>query len=131
MANSRASRAFSVEVQLPGITQVQVNAGIGYTFNGFDSSSDLDSLSTSMDNATGGFARLNGNSFSAPTSFSELSGITVEAPDAMRLRQSPATQVRRNVLVTRDINRMFEGLDVKESVLLKSNARETLFRKPS
>jgi len=31
----------------------------------------------------------------------------------------------------RDINRMFEGLVVTESVLLKSNARETLFRKPS
>ncbi|HVW04955.1 MAG TPA: class I SAM-dependent methyltransferase [Vicinamibacterales bacterium] len=48
-----------------------------------------------------------------------------------RLRQSPATPTKRNVLVTRDINRMFEGLTVAESVLLKSNARETLFRKPS
>jgi hypothetical protein len=59
-----------------------VCAGIGYTFNGFEPSDDLDSLSTAMDNATGGFARLTGNSFTAPTSFSELSGITVEAPDA-------------------------------------------------
>jgi hypothetical protein len=48
-----------------------------------------------------------------------------------RLRQTPATPTKRNVLVTRDINRMFEGLVVAESVLLKSNARETLFRKPS
>ena len=56
---------------------------------------------------------------------------TVEAPDAMRLRQTSATPVRRNVLVTRDIIKMFDGLVVKESVLLKSNARETLFRKPS
>ena len=30
----------------------------------------------------------------------------------------------------RDINRMFEGLVVAESVLLKSSTRETLFRKP-
>jgi hypothetical protein len=35
------------------------------------------------------------------------------------------------VLVTRDINKMFDGLVVTESVLLKSNTRETLFRKPS
>jgi len=42
----------------------------------------------------------------------------------------PAAPTRRNVLVTRDVNRMFTGLDVAESVLLKSNTRETLFRKP-
>jgi hypothetical protein len=48
-----------------------------------------------------------------------------------KLRQTPATPTKRNVLVTRDINRMFDGLVVAESVLLKSNARETLFRKPS
>jgi hypothetical protein len=34
------------------------------------------------------------------------------------------------VLAPRDINRMFEGLTVAESVLLKSNTREALFRKP-
>jgi hypothetical protein len=32
--------------------------------------------------------------------------------------------------MTRDINRMFEGLVVAESVLLKTSTRETLFRKP-
>jgi len=68
---------------------------------------------------------------STPADLTSYTRFIVEGPDAMRLRQSPATPVRRNVLVTRDINRMFEGLDVKESVLLKSNARETLFRKPS
>jgi hypothetical protein len=53
----------------------------------------------------------------------------VEAEDRLRLRLYPATSVRRTVLVTRDIIRMFEGLVVAESVLLKSNTRESLFRK--
>jgi hypothetical protein len=34
------------------------------------------------------------------------------------------------VLVTRDVNRLFDGLVVAESVLLKTSARECLFRKP-
>jgi hypothetical protein len=56
---------------------------------------------------------------------------TVDGSDTLRLRTVPATPTKRNVLVTRDINRMFGGLIVSESVLLKSNARETLFRKPT
>ncbi len=68
---------------------------------------------------------------STPADLTYYTRFTVEAPDAMRLRQTPATPTRRNVLVTRDINKMFDGLVVKESVLLKSNARETLFRKPA
>jgi len=55
----------------------------------------------------------------------------VEGRDRMALRPAPATPTARNVLVTRDVNRMFEGLVVAESVLLKSNARETMFRKPA
>ncbi len=55
----------------------------------------------------------------------------VEARDRLGMRTGPATAVPRNVLVTRDVNRMFDGLVVAESVLLKSNARETLFRKPA
>jgi hypothetical protein len=55
----------------------------------------------------------------------------VGGANLLRLRQVPATPTKRNVLVTRDINKMFDGLTVTESVLLKSNARETLFRKPS
>jgi hypothetical protein len=55
---------------------------------------------------------------------------TVETPTSFRLKTSPGPRVRRNVLVTRDINKMFDGLVVAESVLLKSSARETLFRKP-
>jgi hypothetical protein len=57
----------------------------------------------------------------------------VAGPDSFELRTSPAPAPPkpRNVLVTRDTNKMFEGLVVTESVLLKSNTRETLFRKPS
>jgi hypothetical protein len=54
----------------------------------------------------------------------------IEAPNALRLKTVPVPPRRRNVMVTRDINRMFDGLVVTESVLLKSNTRETLFRKP-
>jgi hypothetical protein len=53
----------------------------------------------------------------------------IEADGRLRVRAMPATTVRRSVLVTRDINKMFDGLTVAESVLLKSNTRETLFRK--
>ena len=55
----------------------------------------------------------------------------VVGTDSFELRTSPVPPKPRNVLVTRDINKMFEGLVVTESVLLKSNTRETLFRKPS
>ena len=54
----------------------------------------------------------------------------VESPTTLRLRTAPATHGKRNVLVTRDINRMFDGLVVSESVLLKNSMRETMFRKP-
>jgi hypothetical protein len=54
----------------------------------------------------------------------------VEGDDRLRLRPFPATPVRREVLLTRDIIKMFDGLIVTESVLLKSSTRETLFRKP-
>jgi hypothetical protein len=55
----------------------------------------------------------------------------LESPNSMRLRSVPAAPVKRTVIVNRDLNRMFEGLAVAESVLLKNSARETLFRKPS
>jgi hypothetical protein len=58
------------------------------------------------------------------------SRVTFEAEDVLRVRTYPATPVRRTVLVTRDVIRMFEGLAVAESVLLKTSARECLFRKP-
>lgn len=55
----------------------------------------------------------------------------VESGDTMRHRPYAATPTRRNVLTNRDITRIFEGLEVVESVLLKSRTRETLFRKRS
>ena len=54
----------------------------------------------------------------------------VEAVNTLRLRTAPATPTARTVWTTRDINRMFDGLTVAESVLLKTSTRETLFRKP-
>lgn len=53
----------------------------------------------------------------------------IEAEDRLALRQRPASPVHRAVLLTRDIARMFEGLTVSDSVLLKSSTRETLFRR--
>ena len=58
------------------------------------------------------------------------SRFSIEGDDRLRVRPVPATPVRREVLVTRDISKMFSGLIVTESVLLKSNTREILFRKP-
>jgi len=54
----------------------------------------------------------------------------VESASVFRTRHYPATPVPRTVRLTRDMIRMFDGLVVAESVLLKSNTRETLFRKP-
>lgn len=64
-----------------------------------------------------------------PVDLTAYTRFVVDAGDRLRLRISPATPVRRNVLLTRDIIKMFDGLTVSESVLLKSNTRETLFRK--
>ncbi len=66
-----------------------------------------------------------------PETLTRYNRFVVEARDRMVLRPTPATAAPRHVLVNRDINRMFEGLIVAESVLLKSNARETMFRKPA
>jgi hypothetical protein len=54
----------------------------------------------------------------------------VESEAVLRPRRYPATPVARTVRLTRDMIKMFDGLVVAESVLLKSNTRETLFRKP-
>ena len=64
-----------------------------------------------------------------PIDLTHYTRFTVEAEDTLRLRPYPATPIKRNVMLTRDINRMFEGLTVAESVLLKTSTRETLFKK--
>ena len=43
----------------------------------------------------------------------------------------PAARGRQAVLLNRDINRLFSGLRVSDSFLMKNNIREILFRKPS
>jgi hypothetical protein len=65
-----------------------------------------------------------------PVDLTHYTRFIVDTDDALKLRAYPATLARRNVLMTRDINKMFEGLVVAESVLLKTSTRETLFRKP-
>jgi len=67
---------------------------------------------------------------SKPGQLTQYTRYTVEGSDRLRLRTAPATPTPRHTIVNRDIIRMFEGLVVSEYVLLKSNARETLFRKP-
>lgn len=68
---------------------------------------------------------------SKPGELTQYTRYTVEGSDRLRLRGVPSAPASRHVIVNRDLNRMFEGLVVSESVLLKSNARETLFRKPA
>jgi hypothetical protein len=49
----------------------------------------------------------------------------------LRARAYPALRGRQSVLLNRDIIKLFEGLRVSESFLLKNNQREILFRKPA
>jgi len=62
-------------------------AGVGYSFNSFHPSQELNQLSLNLDNSVGGFARLvgtqfTGESFQDPTSVTDLSGITVDVKSA-------------------------------------------------
>ena len=66
-----------------------------------------------------------------PEETSQYTRFIVESAQTLKVKQVPATRRMKTVFVTRDINKMFEGLLVSESVLLKSATRETLFRKPS
>ncbi len=53
----------------------------------------------------------------------------VEASSSLRHRHHPGTGGPKFVLQNRDIIKMFDGLSVSESFLLKSNTREILLRK--
>ncbi len=53
-----------------------------------------------------------------------------EEAESLRHRTYPATPAQRHVLTSRDITRIFNGLELAESVLLRSSAREMLFCKP-
>lgn len=65
-----------------------------------------------------------------PAELRQYTRTVLEGEGGFRQRHSPATPVTRTVLLTRDIIKMFDGLIAAESVLLKSNTRETLFRRP-
>jgi hypothetical protein len=65
-----------------------------------------------------------------PVELKNYTRTVVAAEDSLKPRPYPATPVPRTVLLTRDIIKMFDGLIVAESMLLKSSTRETLFRRP-
>jgi hypothetical protein len=50
-------------------------------------------------------------------------------PAQLRYRTYPASRPRQRALLTGDIIRMFKGMRVSDSFLMKSNVREMLFRK--
>ena len=50
---------------------------------------------------------------------------------SLRHRTYPASRARQKTLQNRDIIRMFDGLRVTESFLMKNNVREILLRKPA
>jgi len=49
----------------------------------------------------------------------------------LKHRTYPATRGRQTILLNRDIIRLFSGLRVSDSFLMKNNIREILFRKPA
>jgi hypothetical protein len=49
----------------------------------------------------------------------------------LRARAYPALRSRQSTLLNRDIIKLFSGLRVSDSFLLKNNQREILFRKPA
>ena len=49
----------------------------------------------------------------------------------LRYRTYPAARQRQRSLLNRDIIKLFEGLRVTDSFLMKNNVREILFRKPA
>ena len=54
----------------------------------------------------------------------------IEDERHLRYRVAPAACARQRLLQNRDILALFPGLDLFDSVLLKSGVREVLFRKP-
>lgn len=73
---------------------------------------------------------LYGSFGTTPIELKQYTKTVLMTEDSLKHRVSPATPVARTVLLTRDIIKMFDGLIVAESVLLKSSTRETLFRRP-
>lgn len=65
----------------------------------------------------------------AAAELTHYSKFVIQGESELRVRPYPATHVKRQVLQNRDIIKMFEPLTVAESTLLKTNTRETLFRR--
>jgi hypothetical protein len=63
-------------------------------------------------------------------SAAEYTRFLVVDDSTLRHRAYPATRGRQQVLVNRDITRMFETLTVSDSYLLLTKMREMVFRKP-
>jgi len=68
---------------------------------------------------------------SAPPQAAQYTKFIIVDDVTLKYRSYPATRGRQAVLQNRDISRLFEGLRVSESILLKNNLREVLFRKPA
>ena len=65
-----------------------------------------------------------------PIELKNYTRTVVAAEDTLKPRPFPATPVPRTVILTRDIIKMFDGLIVAESMLLKSKTQEFLLRRP-
>lgn len=76
----------------------------------------------------GALLGLFGNAQSRDTTYTKF----IIADDTnLKHRTYPASRGRQAVLLNRDIIRLFSGLRVSDSFLMKNNIREILFRKPS
>ena len=65
-----------------------------------------------------------------PGELTHYSRFVLQSARSLECRRVPAKPLKRTVLQTRDLTVMFGGLTMVESVLLKSQQRETLLRKP-
>ena len=68
---------------------------------------------------------------SAPPQAAQYTKFIIVDDVNLKYRSYPATRARQAVLPNRDISRLFPDLRVSESILLKTNLREVLFRKPA
>jgi hypothetical protein len=68
---------------------------------------------------------------SAPSHEARYTKFVIVDDVNLKHRSYPATRGRQAVLLNRDIIRLFSGLRVSDSFLLKNNLREILFRKPA
>jgi hypothetical protein len=68
---------------------------------------------------------------SAPPQGSQYTKFIIVDEVNLKHRSYPATRGRQTILLNRDIIRLFSGLRVSDSFLLKNNSREILFRKPA